>query len=150
LCLLFVNLTVNVCFAPAFWAAVSLTDRLCRFPSSRFPVALSDTVTVFVFPAASLTVVLPSTTVRLLFFGLRFDALTATTLWPESVSVTDSVNVTEHELPAAPAHDTDAPADVPEVVGLETFALGLGAGGTLLLTETLAVPWLEPCSPSPE
>ncbi len=114
---LLVNLTVKVAFVPAFCEAVSFTERVCRLFSRRLPVPSSDTVTVFVLPAAILTVVLPSTTVRLVFFGLCFEALTAITLLPDSVSTTDSVSVTVHELPAGPANEMDVLAVVPETFG---------------------------------
>lgn len=90
---------------------------LC-FASSRLPAPVKLSLTVSLFPAATVTVSDPTTTV---FFVVFADAATAITFPWRSVSTTERVSVTVHDL--APEQLTGTLAVVPDTLKRPTDAI---------------------------
>ena len=108
----------------------SFTLRVWLLASSRLPTALSETVTVLLWPAPSVTVVVPTTTTFFFSFAV---AATAITLPRLIVSFTVNVSPTGQVAPAGPVQLrrilTLVPlVEVPLMVAAPTPPLGIAGG----------------------
>src|SRR5262249_2649358 len=125
------NVTVAVVTVAPSKMTVSFARTRCRAGSRRVPTRGRLTVPLPVWPAAAGTRPLPRPPGFgvLSFFSFSPAAVpTAPLLCRLSVSVTDSVSVTEHVCPLVPAHVTGTLAVVPETVIRPTVTVGGGGG----------------------
>jgi hypothetical protein len=125
---LIVLVATAVVFPPAASVIVSFTFSLWWVVRSRLPVLLRLILIVLLWPAESVTVAVPTTTMRFFVFCLR--AVIATTVPPLTVSVTVSVTVILQVPPDPPVQLTRTLADVPDTLVRPTATVTAVAGAS--------------------